>query len=231
MVTPFQGTSAIDLSDALFVQSGYGDTQAIQTIAPNTIQVRHKAKFAKICFDSCDGTKDRKYFWVLENSWEANYPTACAIPGVPCKVPPNCLCPGEDHIWKQYYDRGAYNKQDFYRSIGCISGDATVIDNEIKQVCLCMTMPSCCSQLTSGWFNCCYGERVRLLPYEKFCWCCSVRAGSCQNCCRLCGPESGQPCECFLLPLAIHLASGESAKVALQINTVRAQWQQRNPGK
>lgn len=60
----------------------------------------------------------------MENSLEMNYPTAC------CCFPPNCCCPGVDHIYKSYYDRGIFDQQDCLHAIGCVSGDVTIFPGE-----------------------------------------------------------------------------------------------------
>ncbi len=67
----------LDLHDALDNQENWGIEKAIQVQIPGSIRVVHKAKFATLCCDWCNYAKERQYFWVLENSFESNYPSTC----------------------------------------------------------------------------------------------------------------------------------------------------------
>jgi hypothetical protein len=67
----------IDLGDALEKQENWGIDASIQTQSLGNIRVIHKAKFATLCCDWCNAAKGRQYFWVLENSFESNYPSTC----------------------------------------------------------------------------------------------------------------------------------------------------------
>lgn len=63
--------SVVTKEDSLAIQEGYGDDVTIVTQNGEHITIIHKAKFANICCDSCNGTKARKYFWVEENAYES----------------------------------------------------------------------------------------------------------------------------------------------------------------
>ena len=88
-----------DMTDAVYGGPGdFGMDPSIQSIDRGYIKVEHKAKFKKICCDHCNYTLNRKYFSVLENSYEYNHPMGfhclCFV------LPPNCCCPGFDCITK-----------------------------------------------------------------------------------------------------------------------------------
>ena len=67
----------LDLSDALDTQENWGIEETIQSVHNGSIRVKHKAKFATLCMDWCNGSKSRQYFWVLKNAFESNYPNTC----------------------------------------------------------------------------------------------------------------------------------------------------------
>ena len=69
--------SFLDLHDALESQENWGIDKAIHSQSSGTIRVIHKAKFATLCCDWCNGAKARQYFWVMENAYESNYPSSC----------------------------------------------------------------------------------------------------------------------------------------------------------
>ena len=66
------------------------------------------------------------------------------------------------------------------------------------------------------------GEKVRFIPYETCCWCCSNRAGWCDNYCSLCGLKDGEPkVMCGFLEC---LEDGESLRLQEAFNSARSQW-------
>lgn len=209
----------------------YGTHKAIQTVEQNKIQIIKAARFANLnncCFacDSCDGSKDRKYYYVLENGYEYNYPAACSL--LCCVIPPNCCCPGRDCISKTYFDRGIYDRQTFCFQIGALNGQPTIYEGPSKAVCCCMECCDCWNYCVSGYFVCCCGEKLSMLPYERFCWCCPARACWLHNYCSLCGPKNGEPIPCVSFTIASHLESkDEGAAVAQTMNGAREAWKSR----
>ena len=175
------------------------------------------------CPEWCDGSRKRKYFHVLENAYEGNTPVACPL--LPC-VPPNCCCPGFDCIGKQYFDRGVYDQQDCSRSIGCVAGAPYMVGEARKFVCFCTDCPHsvniCCDGMCC---DPCFGERVRIVPFETCCFCCSTRASACTNYCGLCGPKSGEPT--LLFGFLDCLETGEGLRVMEAFNNGRQQWSAR----
>jgi len=41
--------------------------------------------------------------------------------------------------------------------------------------------------------KCCADESAIVMPYERFCFCCTNRVGCCDNNCGTCGPITGNP--------------------------------------
>ena len=208
--------SFLDLSDALERQENWGIDDAIQSESSGFIKVRHKAKFATLCCDWCNGAKARQYFWVLENSFESNYPVSC------CCIPPNKCCLGYDNVQKTYYDRGIYAVKDLFC---CVSGVPSVHAGGVSHVCMCMDCCDGCNYCMSCYFPYCQGERVSYIPMEKFCLCIPTRACWLHNLCGICGPKDGEPILYFTF--ATHLAKGEAVKLAHQLNVARSEWSQR----
>jgi len=206
----------LDLSDALERQENWGIDPGIQSETAGFIKVRHKAKFATLCCDWCNGSKGRQYFWVLENSFESNYPSSCYC------IPPNKLCLGFDSVQKTYFDRGIYAVKDLFC---CTSGVPSVHAGGVAHVCLCMDCCDGCNYCLSGYFPYCQGERVSYLPMETFCLCLPTRACWLHNICGLCGPKDGEPVVYWTF--ATHLAKGEAVKLAHQLNVSRSEWSQR----
>ena len=217
----------------------FGAHTTLQTIVPGNIKINYAARFRKGCCEgTCDGTAGRKYFWVLENGLEFNYPgTKCPCytptmwPFNHCKCPPCCCCPGEDDVEKHYYDRWYFDRQKCLFKIGCMNGEAEMFPGEIDYVCCCITLPQCCTQL----FMCCcecdlcvccrpWGNRVRFLPFHRWCCCCPTRACWIHNCCSCCGIKTGEPLPQFLFPIVDHLAEGTAQLTADEINVSRREW-------
>ena len=163
--------------DPLGRQEEYGSDVTMSMIN-GSIGIVHKAKIAKICCDSCNGSKGRKYFWVLENAYETNFPITFPCP---C-FPPNCCCPGIDHVKKTYFDRGPWDRQHCCFTLGCYNGDSFFHEGNVRHVCC---FQDCCDCYNS--WSACYcptycGDRVNFVPAERVCCCCPVRANWCNNC-------------------------------------------------
>lgn len=228
------------------MQEGYGRDAGIQmqkdesTGLSDTLHLKHRAKFATLGCDSCNGELNRKYFYVWENSLEWNEPEACGFVcpiGIPyvtgdnfagafqvCAIPPNCCCPGSDNVSKVYFDRGMFDHQSCCWTIGFFGGAPKFHANEIEHVCCCAPCPVAYDQfLSCYWPNLC-GERVRYLPAEKYCWCCSTRSGACTNKCGLCGPKTGEPDEAWLKPVLTHLLVDEGEAISASFNSAMAEW-------
>ena len=208
-------------SASLMPSGKYGIEPSIQPREAGVVCVKHVAHFKEGCFDSCNAGISRQYFQVYEYGYESNFPSVCHIPCTCFSLPPNCLCPGTDNIHKSYFDRGIYDQQDLSHCLGCIRGDATVFAGEIKYLCCCM---ECCDPCYYLSCKCCCnnGERVRVIPFEIYCCCCSNRATCCTNYCGLCGPKTGEPL--LLFNLISRLAPGEADKLARAMNNSRMEW-------
>lgn len=181
-------------------------------------------QFEKFCIEHCDGEKDRRYFYINENSLEWNEPSSCAIfcPGIPfvtgqnplgCyqafAVPPNPCCPGADNITKVYFDRGMFDRQNCCFSSGCLDGIPKMHPNEIDYMCCCMKLPDWYSECVACYWPSMCGERVRFLPFTSFCCgCCNTEANWMTNFCSLCGPADGMPDTKCLLPVRTGLKVG-----------------------
>lgn len=98
--------------------------------------------------------------------------------------------------------------------------------NEVKYVICCQDAP--------GWFNeliACYspllcGDRVRYLPYEYYCWCCSTRASCFTNFCGLFGPKTDEPAAC-ITKLIDSLDIGQGPLLVDALHSSRAAWSKR----
>lgn len=217
LVNPCVGTNHPE--DPLESQPDYGNDAGIQFRHRNAIKISHRVKFANIWFDHCNPAKQRKFLLLTENAVVANYPSACFC------IPPNCCCPGNDHISWNFFDRGIFDRQGCLWSSGCLSGEPELYPGEIKYVCCFQDCPKCWNEWQSCWWPCCLGERVRYLPAQTCCWCVPVRVNGCMNCCGCNGVKSGEPCPCFLVPMATHLLDiGEAERFASDFHKVRAEW-------
>jgi hypothetical protein len=209
--------AAIDLTDALDMQENYGCDPAVVPMAKDHIKIIHKGKFATLAMDWCNGAKARQYFWVLENAFETNYPSSCLC------IPPNCICPGTDSVYKNYYDRGIY--KDVQATIPCAIGEPNVHAGPIHQVCCCMDCCECWNQCASCYWPSCCGERISIVPAERCCVLCPMRACWVHNFFSLCGPKNGEPT--LYLPFATHLLRGEAVKLAHQLDKARMEFRER----
>jgi hypothetical protein len=216
----------MDPTNPVATQEGWGDAPGITAQNKNVLALKHRAKFRNLCCDSCNGELPRKYFYIWENSIEFNDPNSCSLDcpiGIPymtsdsftggftiCAIPPNYCCPGTDYIRKVYMDRGIFDHQSCCWHYGCMSGIGEMHPNEIRHVCCFQPCPDFFDSCVSCYWPDLCGERVRWLPAKTCCCCISTEAGSCTNCCGLCGVETGQPDECWLKPVATHLEIGEA---------------------
>ena len=221
-------------------QEDYGRDNGIQAQNRNVLELVHRAKFDTLCFDSCNGELNRKYFYVWENALEWNEPSTCScmIPfGIPyitgdnflgafklCAVQPNACCQGADDITKVYFDRGMFDRQSCCWSIGFFSGAPKFHANEIKHVCCFHDCPTAYDQFLSCYWPELCGERVRYLPAESYCWCCSTRSDWCTNFCSICGPKTGEPDERWLKPVVTHLVRGEGQLLTDSFNAAIREW-------
>ena len=206
-------------------QDVYGSDPTLRTIG-DSIRVLHKAKIASICCDCCDGTRSRKYAWVLENAYEQNSPLG--FPYIPCcslRLPPNEVCGGLDWVSKTYFDRGVMSRQSMCFTCKFFSGPGSFHAGPTKFTCcfnpcfdLCNSVLSCHS------YRCC-GERIQYVPAETCCWCCPTRSCWLFNCFGLCGPQNGEPL--IMLPFAHHLLLGESEELLKSLEKARAEWSQK----
>ena len=219
----------------------FGRHDAIQTAQPGLIKINHAAALRKGCCGCADRANTRKYFWVLENGIETNIPIGarcCPCLSATCwpfkhfVCPPNCCCPGEDEIYKFYFDRSIFDRQTCCFRLGCLNGEAEVFPGELHYVCCCFTVPVCCAKCFSCVCDCnclvyCkpWGNKVRFLPYHRYCCCCPARACWAHNCCSLCGPKSGEPLPWALEPVVDRLLDEDEAHLlADEINVSRSEW-------
>jgi hypothetical protein len=222
------------------MQPAYGQDPGIQPQKKNVLELKHRAKFATLCLDNCNGDLPRKYFYIWENSIEMNDPTSCSIwcPGIPfitndnpigcfecCVVPPNCCCPGADNISKTYFDRGMFDHQSCCWKIGFFSGVPEFFANEIKHQCLCMECPNVYNKCMSCYWPELCGERVRYIPATTCCCCISTKASWLDNCCGICGPLNGQPSPFCLKGVTTHLDAGEAQRLTDSFNAAIQEWQ------
>ena len=211
-------------SESLGLQEVYGDDPTLR-LTHDSIRIVHKAKIATLCCDNCDGSRRRKYSWVLENAIEKNIPRGFPYLPCPCDLKPNCCCIGVDNIDKTYFDRGIFDRQSCLFSSGFLAGPGSLHVGPIKRVCCCVTCCDCYNAVTSNNIYCCCGERVLYVPAETCCWCLPTRSCWVFNCFRLNGFEDGEPL--LACPLATHLALGEGVKLAESLERARAEYSQK----
>eukprot|EP00981_Chlorochromonas_danica_P003741 scaffold686_cov177-Ochromonas_danica.AAC.25 len=162
--------------------------------------------------------RSRKYLYVLENGYERSHPGGFSG---------NCCCAGADGIHKSYFDRGAYDQQNCLWKIGFFNGAPMVYPNNITYVCFCTD----CSPFWNNCFECYWpsmcGDRVRVLPADRSCWCIPLRACFCHNCCGLCGPKTGEPLPSCSYTFDTSLKLGTGGGFAQAIESARAAWKAR----
>lgn len=213
------------MSGPVSTQDVYGVDPTLRMIN-HSIKVVHKAKIASICCDCCDGTRARKYAWVLENAYEQNHPLGFPyVPFFPCILPPNCVCMGIDNVSKTYFDRGVFDRQSCWFRSGCFAGPGSFKAGVVKYVCCCVPCCDCCNNMLSCYNYACCGERLQYVPSETCAWCCPTRSCWLFNCFRLCGPENGEPL--ILCAFATHLLQGESERLLSGLEMARAEWSQK----
>ena len=212
-------------SDPLGLQERYGSDPTLR-MTEGSIEIKHKAQLATICCDNCDLSRERKYYWVLENAYEVNYPIGFPyLPFCPCRLPPNCMCPGMDSVSKTYFDRGIFDRQGCLFKIGFFAGPASFHTGPIEKTCCCNPCCACWNNYTSCYHVACCGERVNYVISETFCFCIPTRSCWLWNCFGLFGPADGQPLLHFLL--ATHLAPGEGQHMMRSLEKARAEWSQK----
>jgi hypothetical protein len=195
---------------------------AIQLVDPKNIKIIHSVKFKFCCPELCNISRNRKYFHVLENSYEYNSPAA--LPCIPC-MPPNICCGGNDSVTKTFFDRGVFDQEDFFHQSGFVSGPVKLMSGTRTYQCLYIDCNPCCNEFC----DCCmcfdHGEKVRIVPFENICWCCSNEANYCDNMCGICGLKTGEPrITCNFIN---NLDDGQSKLLQDAFSKARIQWSKR----
>jgi hypothetical protein len=221
------------------MQSDFGNDPGISTQNKAYTRILHRTHFAHFWLDQCDGDKQRKYFYINENSLEWNYPMSCAIwlPGIPfvtgqnilgcfecCALPPNCCCPGFDTVTKVYFDRGMFDRQSCWWRMGFCSGEPQMFPNEVKRVFLCIECCDWFDELTACYFPALCGERVRYVPCTTCCCCCPTESTPLTNFCGLFGSATGEPNECCLMSVRTGLAPGEAEMFVAAFDVAHKDW-------
>ncbi len=225
--------------DPLSTQPEWGNDPGLKTKKPHFVEIIHRAKFAMLCLDFINGDRQRRYFYVNENSIERNDPSSCScyLPGIPfitgnnpigcfelCSLPPNSCCPGHDHIVKTYFDRGIFDRQNFCWAIGFWAGEPSFYANEVKHTVCCNECCPLFDRCMSCYFPSVCGERVRYIRAEYCCWCVPMRTGNCNNCCGLCGPQTDMPYETCLVPVTTGLSEGEAENMVISLRNSVIEW-------
>lgn len=196
----------------------YGNDAHIHPANPNYTEIIHRVSFFKDCCYFChQGTAPRKYFHILENSYEINDPMSCFC------LPPNVCCPGSDFVRKHYFDRGMYDKQSICWCIGCLGGEPRPALGTVAWVCCCNDCPQCFNNCMDCYCPAMCGYKVAFSPFDTFCFCIPNETCWLHNCFGLFGPKSGQPC--FKVPfIPCCLAEGEDNKVITALELTREKW-------
>lgn len=130
--------------------------------------------------------KDRSYLYIREGSIERNIAFVKCCGAIPQ------IWDVQDHVYVEYFDRPPYQPVccfDPYHGtpaegVLCILGPTEPKLEVVKLGCMCL-----CQYMDP----CMCGSKVVLMPFEKWCLCCSNRVGCCDNNCGLCGPPTGNP--------------------------------------
>ncbi len=220
-------------------QPEWGNSLGMKTRHINATGIVHRAKFAILGCDMCAGDRQRRYFYINENSIEINEPSSCSCysPGIPfitggnplgcfeCfSVPPNVCCGGQDHVKKIYFDRGIFDRQNCCWVIGFWGGEPSFFANELKHTVCCHDCCPTFDRMMSCYYPSVCGERVRFVPAEYCCWCVPLRTGYCGNCCGLCGPQTDMPYELCMMPVATGLDVGEADHMVDSFYTAVNEW-------
>ena len=106
-----------------------------------------------------------------------------------------------------------------------LQGAPTPFAGEVKHICSCVNCSQGCNELMSCYFPNVCGDRVRYVPCETYCCCCSTRANCFSNLFGLCGPRDGEPLT--LLSFEDCLAVGEAERVVAAMINARTMWSKR----
>lgn len=128
----------------------------------------------------------------------------------------------------QYYDRGIYDTQHWKWRVGCLQGDPSLHANERRITCFRMACPKFCNQFMECYTPYLCGERLRVVPQETCCYCCSNRASWCTNFCGLCGYIDGEPLAISPCAFVGSLIDGEAVKLLYSMSSSRARWLQKS---
>lgn len=132
-------------------------------------------------------------------------------------IPPNCICPVEDHVSKIYFDDWCFSRE----HIGCteISGPAFV--GAPKAFKLNDHLTCCCMSPTVCGLNFWCGDMVAIEPFQSF-YSTDAKTMFLCNCCGLCGLKSGSPLCC--IPVTCKLREKEGDMLTDAINNSYAKW-------
>lgn len=160
---------------------------------PDAIQIDDLEMMAPTCSErfallmSCCSVRDvkRSYLYVRENSLEFNYAyrCCCCLPG---------FLPVEVFTGVWYFDRKVFKTSCMEKFCMCASGDPSA--EIVEPGCMCCCVHCACEM--------CLRKKVVVIPYQRTCCCCENKVNGCHNCCRLCGPPSGNPLVFKALPQA-----------------------------
>ena len=166
-----------------------------------------------ICYcGPCCTSARRDYFMVLENAYEQNTPI-------------QTCCFGVDVITKYYFDRGIYDQQNLMWLTGYFSGAPSTHPGPVKYICCFTPCSDSMNECLECYSSSLCGDRVRVVPSEFYCWCCSTRATDMTNYCGLCGPMTGQPL--MLFSFIDCLKVGTADEFVQKLETARLNWKNR----
>ena len=226
-------SNGVDTSKTIMLSPGDppGTDVGITTERPGIIRVLHSATFFNY---PCASSSKRRYFRVLENGIEQNVPICSCLKLAPpmcakmCSKYCTCCCMEccfYDLIEKSYFDRGYYDMRDCLHWTMILQGAPKPFAGEVKHICCCVNCSQGCNELMSCYFPNVCGDRVRYVPCETYCCCCSTRANCFSNFFGLCGPRDGEPLT--LLSFEDCLAVGEAERVVAAMINARTMWSKR----
>lgn len=165
-----------------------------------------------VCCGPCCQKERRDYFMVTENSYEQNSPF-------------QSCCFGVDVISKSYFDRGIYDQQNMFWLTGFLNGAPSTHPGPVKYIFCCTPCSDSCNEVLECYSSSICGDRVRVVPSEFYCWCCSTRATACSNYFGMCGPMTGQPL--VLYNFIDCLRTGSAEEFVQKLETARLNWKNR----
>jgi len=123
---------------------------------------------------------ERSYLYIRENSIESNIAMTmcCGMCGE--------ILPGDDCVQVSYFDRAPYAKETCFLVGGCVPCYGPT---NPKPEVLKLGFDCCCTYVDPF----CCGEKVVIMPFDSYCFCCSNRVGKCDQCCGLFGPPLNNP--------------------------------------